>query len=370
MTAVSQSGSLPAYLAVVFVAVAAALGLAFSHGVSLHLDDVVVADSVLQAVVAALAMAMAIAVVLARRRFVSVLLLGAVGQGLTVLFLMYGAPDLALTQFMVETLSIIALLMVVRHLPREYARPPSWAPAALRVAVAAAVGIAVVVFALAAGGVDRRTDVTDAVEALSLPDAGGKNVVNVIIVDFRGIDTMFEITVFATAALGVANLVGSIRGGGARRPAPRRLARVGAESMVLEQTIRMIFHATLLVSLYVMLRGHNAPGGGFAGGLIAGAAFVFRLLAGSQQSRPAAVKPSPVTLIALGILLAVGTGVGALVAGDQFLESDIFHLDVPFAGDVKFVTAAIFDAGVYLVVIGVVILVLGNLAARTHRAGT
>jgi len=308
-------------------------------------------------------------VVASRRRFVSVLLLGGVGQVLTVLFLMYGAPDLALTQFMIETMGIVAFVLVLRHLPRDFSPAPSWAPRALRVGIAVAAGVAVAWFAFVAGSVDRPADVRETMEQLSLPAAGGRNVVNVAVIDFRGVDTMFEITVFGTAALGVANLVGAAaRQTGRRRPG--RAARIGAQSMIFEQVIRMIFHVTLLVSVYVALRGHNAPGGGFAGGLIAGAAFVFRILAGGPaMERPWIARLSPVLLIAVGILLAVGSGVAALVAGREFLETAIVHAHLPWIGDVKLVSAAIFDFGVYLLVIGVVVIVLGNLAARTHAAG-
>ena len=367
-TAVAQSGSLPLYVAVIFAVFSAVLGAALAMAPDLHWADTVVADSALQGAVAVLAAVMSLAVVMARRRFVSVLLLGGVGQGLTVLFLLYGAPDLALTQFMIESLMIVAFLLVLRHLPGEFAAPPSWAPRTVRIVLSVAVGVAVSWFALAAGGTDRPTDVTDAVEQQSLPEAGGRNVVNVTIVDFRGVDTMFEITVFGVAALGVANLVVASRRASGETTG-RRFARVGAESMIFDQTVRMIFHLTLLVSIYVMLRGHNAPGGGFAGGLIAGAAFVFRLLAGSSSSRTTRLNPSPPTLIAIGMLLAVGSGVAALLAGDEFLQSGIGHIDMPVVGDVKLVSTGVFDAGVYLLVIGVVILVLSNLASRTHGGG-
>jgi multicomponent Na+:H+ antiporter subunit A len=369
VTAIAQSGSLPFYVAVIFAVLSVVLGVSLALGPDAHWGDVVVADSLIQGAVAVLGVVMSVAVVMARRRFVSVLLLGGVGQALTVLFLLYGAPDLALTQFMVESLMIVAFLLVLRHLPPSYAAAPSWAPRALRIGLSVVVGLTVSWFALAAGGTDRPTDVTDAIEQLSLPEAGGRNVVNVTIVDFRGVDTMFEITVFGVAALGVANLVvASRRAGGEARV--RRFARVGAESMIFDQTVRMIFHLTLLVSVYVTLRGHNAPGGGFAGGLIAGAAFVFRLIAGSQSSaRSPRLAPAPPTLIAFGMLLAVGSGAVALLAGDEFLESSITHVDVPLIGDVKLVSTGVFDAGVYLLVVGVVILVLSNLASRTHGGG-
>ena len=307
ITFVTQSGSLPVYLTVVFCVVVVALGVALASGAAGGWGDVVVADSVLQAAVAVLAVAMALAVVLARRRFVSVLLLGGVGQALTVIFLAYGAPDLALTQFMIETMTIVAFVLVLRHLPRTTRRRRRGRRAALRIGLSVAVGVTVAWFALAAGSNERPTDVTDKIEALSLPAAGGKNVVNVTIVDFRGVDTMGEITVFGIAALGVANLVAASRRR-SRRTDSQPFARIGAESMIFEQVTRMIFHITLLVSLYVMLRGHNAPGGGFAGGLIAGAAFVFRILAGGARGGSTSPGVSPVMLIAVGMLLAIGSG--------------------------------------------------------------
>ncbi len=311
---------------------------------------------------------MAVAVVATRRRMVAVLLLGGVGQGLTVLFLLYGAPDLALTQFMVETLMIVAFVLVLRHLPHRFSDPPRWAPAWARIALSVAVGVCVAWFALAAGSGTRPTDVTDAVEALSLIAAGGRNVVNVTIVDFRGFDTLGEITVFGIAALGVANLVSGARRAIVRPAARVASARIGAQSMIFEQVIRMVFHLTLLVSLYICLRGHNAPGGGFAGGLIAGAAFVFRILSGQPAYRTGLARLAPVGLIAIGLLLAAGTALVPVITGNEVLESAVVHVTLPVVGDVKLVSAAVFDAGVYLLVIGVVILVLGHLASRTHGA--
>ena len=208
LTIVTQSGSLPVYVAVVFSVVVGAIGSRSPQGADDDWGDPVLADSGCRPRSPCWRWSCRLPWSLARRRFVSVLLLGGVGQGLTVLFLMYGAPDLALTQFMIETLMIVAFVLVLRHLPHRLlgtahrgrlARcasgwPSRWASPCRW-------------FALAAGSGDRPTDVTDAVEQLSLPEAGGRNVVNVTIVDFRGIDTMGEITVFGIAALGVANLV-------------------------------------------------------------------------------------------------------------------------------------------------------------------
>ena len=160
LTAVTQSGSLPGYIAVIFAVVVLVIGVALAHDAG-STDGTVLADSAMQVVVALVAVALSIAVVASRRRFVSVLLLGGVGQALTVLFLMYGAPDLALTQFMIETMGIVAFVLVLRHLPRDFSAPPTWAPRAMRIGIAVASGVAVAWFALVAGSVDRPTDVRD-----------------------------------------------------------------------------------------------------------------------------------------------------------------------------------------------------------------
>jgi len=134
-------------------------------------------------------------------------LLGGVGYGVAVLFLMRGAPDLALTQILVETLSVVIFLLALRAMPREFAPTSRWNPKSLRVVIALAVGIAVPLFALTVFGARSAPTVSEEYFARSVDEAGGRNVVNVILVDFRGFDTMGEITVLAVAALGVANLV-------------------------------------------------------------------------------------------------------------------------------------------------------------------
>jgi multicomponent Na+:H+ antiporter subunit A len=207
VTAISQSGSLLVYLAVVcgIVAVAMLSGILVDPGAGL--GELVVADSVTQAVVVVLAIGCAVAVVLTRYRFMSALLLGGVGFGCAVIFALYGAPDLALTQVLVETLTIVVFLLALRQMPRRFERAPSWAPRTLRIGIATAVGVTAALFMVMASSA--RTAPSSGVEYadLSEPEAGGRNVVNVILVDFRGWDTMGEITVLAVAALGVVNLV-------------------------------------------------------------------------------------------------------------------------------------------------------------------
>jgi multicomponent Na+:H+ antiporter subunit A len=147
-----------------------------------------------------------VAATVARRRFTGALLLGAVGYGMALVFVVQGAPDLALTQFAVETLSVVLFLLVLRRLPDRFERRTPAIAQTLRVAVAAAVGVFVLVMAIATTGARTRTPVSREMVARAEPDGGGSNVVNVILVDFRGLDTLGEITVLVVAAIGAAAL--------------------------------------------------------------------------------------------------------------------------------------------------------------------
>jgi multicomponent Na+:H+ antiporter subunit A len=206
VTAMTQSGSLPMYVGVMV------LSLATIPVVALVIDGrfpttEYVNDSLLTVVVAVLAIALALGTVLVQMRFAAALFLGGVGYAVSLLFAMRGAIDLALTQLLVETLSVVLFLLVLRVMPRRFPPPSRWNPRSLRVALAAVVGIAVPLFALAVNGAGGDSSVSEEYFARSVDEAGGRNVVNVILVDFRGFDTMGEITVLAVAALGVANLV-------------------------------------------------------------------------------------------------------------------------------------------------------------------
>jgi multicomponent Na+:H+ antiporter subunit A len=206
VTAMTQSGSLPMYVGVMV------LSLATIPVVALVVDGrfpttEYVNDSLLTIVVAVLAIVLALGTVLVPMRFAAALFLGGVGYAVSLLFAMRGAIDLALTQLLVETLSVVIFLLVLRVMPHRFPLPSRWNPRSLRVALAVVVGIAVPLFALAVNGAGGDSSVSEEYFARSVDEAGGRNVVNVILVDFRGFDTMGEITVLAVAALGVANLV-------------------------------------------------------------------------------------------------------------------------------------------------------------------
>ena len=138
-------------------------------------------------------------------------------------------------------------------------------------------------------------------------------------------------------------------------------------SVVLETVVRLAFHTVLVFGLYLLFAGHNQPGGGFVGGLVAGAAFVLRYVAGGRAALTAAVPVEPGVPLGLGLLLSAGTGAAALVLGGQYLESDYVELDLPVLGVAKLTSALAFDTGVVLVVVGLVLGLLRTLGAEAER---
>jgi multicomponent Na+:H+ antiporter subunit A len=208
LTGVVQNGSLPVYLAVILLTAVLLPGSALMTLPGIPRPSAFTEDGA-QAVVALGIIVAAVCMPFSRRRFGSVLLLGAVGYGVALLFVLQGAPDLALTQFLIETLSVVIFVLVLRFLPPMYRESRHRLRQVTRLVTAGAVGVFVFVFALAAGGYrpDSFVPVSREFLARSVEEAGGHNVVNVILVDFRGYDTLGEITVLMVAALGVAALV-------------------------------------------------------------------------------------------------------------------------------------------------------------------
>ena len=211
LTVATQSGSLPFYVGVVLTTVAAAMATALIAGASQSITDVKWFNSALEAPLVALTALMALAVIAAKQRFTAAVLLGGSGYLLAIVYLLQGAPDLAITQFLVETLTIVVFLLALARLPRDFSPAPPWAPAWVRIGISVAVGVTVAAFALGASHARTAPSVGEDYIALSEPAAGGRNVVNVILVDFRGFDTLGEITVLAVAGAGVVNLVRSAR---------------------------------------------------------------------------------------------------------------------------------------------------------------
>lgn len=212
LTSRTQVGSLPTYLTVVLLTLLTIPGVALAVGAHLP-ERVYLWDTPMQGMLAIFVLASAGTAAVARRRFTAVLLASAAGYGVGALFVVHGALDLALTQFLVETLVFVALLLVLRQMPAEFgdARRPArtWAGTRVRLAVASLTGLVgafVAFFALAAGGARERPNISRGFFPRA-QDAGGENIVNLILVDFRALDTLGEITVLAVASVGLASLV-------------------------------------------------------------------------------------------------------------------------------------------------------------------
>lgn len=365
---VIQPGSLPLYLAVILLAVIALPLLTILGDVRVPADRVF-AESPLQVAVVAATMIAAALLAVSARRFAAVLLLGTVGLGSASLFVIQGAPDLALTQLLVETASVAIYVFVLRHLPARFKAPAISGSNVLRALVAGAVGVTVFLLTLTAIA-DREAEPVDAqLAALSYPEADGANVVNVTLVDFRGFDTVGEALVLVVAGLGVVSLVRSsgpirtqlqegrrrrITGGSAATPRGRVAPLVlGRPSVVLDTTLNAVFHTIIVFSLYLHFAGHNQPGGGFIAGLVAGVGLLLRVITGREALRSRLAVPS-VALLGSGVLLVTGTALTSMILGNAALEHHAWEFDLPVFGGVKATSALIFDTGIYLVVVGVI----------------
>ena len=201
----------------------------------------------------------------------------------------------------------------------------------------------------------------------SLPGGGGANVVNVILVDFRGFDTLGEVTVLAVAAIGIYALLDNLRLPVPARDQDGRPWATERHPLILSQVTRFLLPLALMVAVYLFLRGHNAPGGGFIAGLVAAVALILQYMASgiawTQQQWRLAFHP----LIAFGVLIAAATGAGSLLLNHPFLTSTFGHVTLPVVGEFELASAMLFDLGVFLTVVGVIMLILANLGKLTRR---
>ena len=218
-------------------------------------------------------------------------------------------------------------------------------------------------------------------------EGGGRNIVNVILVDFRGFDTFGEITVLGVVALTVFALLRRFR------PAPdsidipeqqrgiqavkidnpeREKSETIADYLMIPSVImRLLFPVISVFAIYLFLRGHDLPGGGFVAGLAMAIAFIVQYMAGGARWVEARLNIRPVTWIALGLLCAATTGMGAWLVGYPFLTSHSTYAHVPLIGTLPFASALLFDLGVFMLVVGATVLMLIALARqsiRSHRA--
>ncbi|WP_430334009.1 Na+/H+ antiporter subunit A [Rhodococcus sp. ACT016] len=341
-------------------------------------------ESPLQFTVGLMMIAAALAATVLRNRLAAVILVGLSGYGCGVIFALHGAPDLALTQFLVETLTLVIFVLVLRKLPAEVDERQSIGFKLPRAILAVGVGAAVTTLAAYAMNARSSAPIYHQLPEAAYTLGNGRNIVNVLLVDIRAWDTLGEISVLLVAATGVASLVFRHRRFGtaprvADAPAVVLEAASSTEttwlrggdlidprhrSLVLEVTTRLIFPTMMVLSVYFFFSGHNAPGGGFAGGLTAGLALVLRYLAGGRYELGETVPIDAGKILGVGLLLAAGTAVTSLFLGAPPLSSAVFEVTLPLLGHIKLVTALFFDLGVYLIVVGLVLDVLRSLGAR------
>lgn len=281
--------------------------------------------------------------------------LGASGLGLALFFVSINAPDVALTQLMVETLTVVFLAMVLRRMPMVPASGARTQALNLwHAGVAILFGLAVSLLIMTAVSQPLPGDLADWFLANSLPGGHGSNVVNVILVDFRAVDTLGEILVVAIAALAASTLLGA---GQLQQEKPRGLPEFG--SLLLRQGMRPLATILLVVSLALLWRGHNLPGGGFIGGLVAATGFTLMVVTFGRGIQRGLARIAPPTIIGLGLACAVGAGLFGLVSQVSFMTGLWIE---PFG--LKLGTPLLFDVGVFLTVFGSVMHMLRNLIGR------
>jgi multicomponent K+:H+ antiporter subunit A len=316
-----------------------------------------------------LAVCIAAAVALHRQRLVALIMVSAVGLVPTLVFAWLGAPDLGLTQVTVEVVTIVLLLLALHWLPQHSpAEPSSRRGRTLgRAAIALAAGGGMAALAYAVLTRPFRS-LSDFYLANSMPGGGGANVVNVILVDFRGYDTFGEIIVLAIAALGIAAMMGKPLS--ARRAADQdgRPWSPDLHPLMLSVLTSLLLPLALMVAVFIFMRGHNLPGGGFVAGLVTGIALILLYIANGIGWAGARMQLAFAPVIGAGVFIAGLTGIASWLFARPFLTSAHGHPNLPVIGDLPLASAMAFDLGVYLTVVGVVLLVLSSLGRATVAA--
>ena len=356
-----QNGSLQSYVAWGVTLVAVILLTQMWHLPALSLDvGMLPMDGVAILCTAMLVAAAFLTTILHRHRMTSIMSLSVVGLMVSLLFVRFSAPDLALTQLSVEVVTMLLLMLAMYFLPVR-TKVESSSVRVLRdvlLALVVGAGVAVMAFLVMTGDT---TTISQFFMDNSKSGGGGTNVVNVILVDFRGFDTFGEITVLGIAAMGIYALLKDLNLASAKYDSLGRPWAKDAHPLVLVTISRPLLPLALLIAVYIFLRGHNLPGGGFVAGLITSVALVLQYVAsgvGWVHSRmPGDYHP----VVALGVLLAGLTGVGSWAFGYPFLTSSFTYVSLPVIGKFELATAMLFDTGVFLTVVGSTLLMLANL---------
>ncbi|MET0189009.1 MAG: hydrogen gas-evolving membrane-bound hydrogenase subunit E [Pseudonocardia sediminis] len=301
---------------------------------------------------------------LARSRLAAIGLLGIVGLVLVLWFLVTGATDVALTLLLVEVLTAVVAVLVLRGLPARTPRPSRRrSVTALAVAVPSALAAAAGTFVLTGGR--GLSGLGEYFLANAEPETGGRNVVNTILVDFRGVDTLGEAAVVGAAALALLVLLPR-RGRDDGEPVAEPPGYPGADAVVLQVASVVLVPGAFLLSAFLFLRGHDEPGGGFISALVAGTAVGFSHYAhGGRSTLVAALRPE--RLVGAGLLVGVATGLAPMLAGMPFLTPVSAPFSVPLIGVTPSSVLA-FEVCVFLLVLAMFVAAVDRFAAP-GRAG-
>ncbi|MCH7391996.1 monovalent cation/H+ antiporter subunit A [Acinetobacter dispersus] len=303
-------------------------------------------------------------------RIKAVLISGAVGLVVTMVFVTLSAPDLALTQITVDVVTTVLLLMSLSLLPQltpyESSRSRRWRDASL--AIAGGLGIGWIAWLLLTRD---HNSISWFFMQQAIPLGGGSNVVNVILVDFRGFDTFGEITVLGIAAIGALCLMDGMRAHGTTMTQGLSY-RFNPSPLMFRITASWILPLALVVSVYIFMRGHNLPGGGFIAGLITSLALIIQYIVLGQDQTEQMIKAKSGRLyevwIGSGLTIAGFTGIAAWFWARPFLTSAHVYVELPVLGKMHIASAVSFDLGVYITVVGAAMLLISVLGDSRHSS--
>ena len=323
-------------------------------------------------------------------RLAALTMLGVVGLALCITFAWFSAPDLALTQLSVEVVTLVLFLLGLRWLPQRVEAGEArllernrWRRRRdLTLAIVIGAGLSALSFALLTRHAP--LSISPFFIAEALPRGGGTNIVNVMLVDFRAFDTLGEITVLSIVGLTVYALLRRFRPARetVHQTAQQQVA-AGADLTdpdadgdhflppyleVPAVLVRLLLPVAGLFAFHLFMRGHNEPGGGFVAGLALAIAFIVQYMFSGTRWVEARMELMPTRWIAVGLLVALATGAGALALGYPFLTTHTAHVTWPLVGEVHLPTAALFDLGVFAVVVGSTLLLLTAIAHQSLRA--
>ncbi|EYD74224.1 Na(+) H(+) antiporter subunit A, Na(+) H(+) antiporter subunit B [Rubellimicrobium mesophilum DSM 19309] len=312
-------------------------------------------------------------------RFAALVLLGVAGLVTCLTFAWFSAPDLAVTQLLVEVVTTVLLLLGLRWMPRRREEISGDRLLAARgrrgrdLVIAVAFGTAMSLLAFTVMTRPQLSTVGDWFLRHAYSEGGGTNVVNVILVDFRAFDTFGEITVLVIVALTVFALLRRFRPADESAGRPEQQATPTARALrdymlVPSVIMQWMFPVLIVLSAYLFLRGHDLPGGGFSAGVTLAIAFLLQYLAAHVRWVESRLTVLPAFWMGFGLLVAGGTGLGSWVFGYPFLTAHAQYVDLPLIGEVPAATAMIFDLGVFGVVVGATVLMLIAIAHQSLRS--